>query len=63
MTAPSSKLHPMIASQVANAGIRLIQIEAVAKHLSDLMKDVHGGEWRVQIEHQHNFIMVAGKFK
>ncbi len=55
----TSSVHPMIATAAANAGIRMAQIEAVANHLADLMRQAHGGRWRVQIEHEHGFVMVA----
>lgn len=45
--------------QFANADIRMVQIEAVAKHLAILMEEVHGGSWRVQIDHENEFLMVA----
>jgi len=61
MTKPSTKLHPMIAQQIANAGIRLAQIDAVAAHLADLMREAHGREFRIQVEHEVGLIVIARK--
>jgi len=61
MTKPATKLHPMIVQAVTNADLRREQIDAVAAHLANLMKEVHGGEWRIQTEHELGFIVIAMK--
>ncbi|WP_413710655.1 hypothetical protein [Rhizobium sp. Rhizsp82] len=61
MTKPATKLHPMIVQAATNADLRRVQIDAVAAHLADLMREVHGGDWRIQAEHELHFIVVAMK--
>jgi len=61
MTTPVAKLHPSITAQFANAEIRAVQVEAVANHLASLMKEIHGGNWRVQIDHEVGLVMVVVK--
>ena len=34
-------------------------IEQDAKSLADTMKAVHGGEWRIQIDHEVGFVLVV----
>lgn len=36
------------------------RVRRLAGELSDAMKEVHGGEWRVQIDHQAGFALVVG---
>ncbi|AYD02231.1 hypothetical protein [Neorhizobium sp. NCHU2750] len=54
----TSTIHPMLQTQVANASIRAVQIAAVAKHLADLMREVHGGRWRTVISHDTGFVLI-----
>lgn len=42
MTAPATKVHPMLATAATNARIQAVQINAVATHLAQLMHDYHG---------------------
>lgn len=41
-----------ITAQVRNADIRAQQIEAVARHLAQLMDNLHGEECRFTISHE-----------
>ena len=38
-----------------------LQIERDAAFIATAMALIHGGDWRVQIEHDHKFIMIAGR--
>lgn len=35
------------------------EVAAVADYLRHLLKDMHGGEWRLQIDHEHQFVLLA----
>ncbi|OEC94406.1 hypothetical protein [Rhizobium sp. YK2] len=37
------------------------EISETAYRLAFLLKEAHGDHWRVQIEHDHKFIMIAGR--
>lgn len=35
------------------------RVRLAAQHLADLMQELHGGRWRIQIEHEHGFAVAA----
>lgn len=41
------------------AEVLLTTIERLSKHIGKLMQEAHGGQWRVQIEHDDEFITIA----
>lgn len=46
--------HALISAEAAMAEVR-----AAAEYLSGAMQRIHGGNWRIQIEHEDLFVMIA----
>lgn len=65
MTNRTATLSPAIITQIANAGIKIIQIEAVASHLAELMAAAHGDDWEVCTSHKAGaeFILIKPKME
>ncbi|MCK8779053.1 hypothetical protein M0654_03545 [Rhizobium sp. NTR19] len=61
MSRPTVALPRSITSQFKNAEILTAQIEAVTKHLSQLMDELHGEECQFDISHEAGveFILVS----
>lgn len=53
------KLHPDFAKAIGAGIADAAAIERDAKRLADLMKAVHGGDWRIQVDHECHFVMVV----
>ncbi len=53
---PQSLLSSCAAGEAA-AG----EIQNVANYLAELMREFHGCEYSIQIDHQVRFILIAGK--
>ncbi len=65
MTRPKQDIHPLIVSQVANAKLLAIQIEAAAKRLAQLMDQLHGREFKFMVSHEDGgeMVMIAHGLK
>lgn len=51
--------HPSF-TKAALAGAAVVaEIEATAAHLEQLMRDIHGGHWRIDIDHTAGFVLVV----
>jgi hypothetical protein len=55
-TAPSKTLPACIARLQTDPDRRL---RVAVRHVATLMKEIHGGDWRIQIDHEHGFVLVA----
>lgn len=52
-------LPASLSSQVLSGVAAAEEIQQVADYLADLMRGVHGGDWRVAVNHEARFVMVA----
>lgn len=53
--------HPLILVAAAEAPAKMKRVERVAEMLTKLMQDIHGGGWRIQIDHEVRLIVIAEK--
>ncbi len=51
--------HPLIAAAVKAASDKQDEIRLSAEGLARLLQEVHGWEFRIQIEHDVAFVMIA----
>lgn len=52
-------MHATLIKAVCEGSAVFAEVEAAAKCLADAMERAHGGRWRIQIEHEHQFATVA----
>lgn len=52
-------MHATLIKAACTGSAVLAEVEAAAKRLADAMERAHGGSWRIQIEHENEFVMVA----
>ncbi|MDX8502414.1 hypothetical protein RFM99_28925 [Mesorhizobium sp. VK4C] len=45
----------------AEAKARIAEIDVAAKYVAHLMEGLHGGDWRVKIDHRLGFVLMVGK--
>jgi hypothetical protein len=38
-------------------------VRSMANIIAETMEDLHGGEWRVEIDHMRGFVLIAPNFK
>ncbi|KNY35578.1 hypothetical protein [Agrobacterium sp. SUL3] len=55
-------LPASLSSQVRNGVAAHDEIQQVADYLADLMRGVYGGDWRVSVNHEARFVMIAEDF-
>lgn len=58
-SAPKIAIPAILAHATKGATEKRKRAERLAALLADLMAEMHGGEWRVQIEHEPNVAMVV----
>ena len=51
-------LHSDISKQFSQAASAIEEVRAVAEYLAELMRGIHGGDWRIQIDHDIEFIFI-----
>ncbi|KQM34573.1 hypothetical protein ASF03_21225 [Rhizobium sp. Leaf68] len=57
------KLHPALKRQLVGGADLLQEVEQVANHLADLMRQIHGDDWSVHIDHDAGcYVSVARNF-
>jgi hypothetical protein len=62
MTSLSPRALPPCLQKLALTGRNAAdEVQAVASYLAELMRDIHGGDWRIQIEHEHELIVIASR--
>lgn len=54
----STVLPPDITKQLDGGKDLLAKVERAAHDLADLMQEIHGKTWRVQIEHEENVALI-----
>ncbi|MCP2132963.1 hypothetical protein D3C87_1216180 [compost metagenome] len=52
-------LPASLSLQVLNGISAAEEIQQAADYLADLMRGVYGGDWRVSINHENRFVMIA----
>lgn len=52
-------LPQSLLSQRATGEAAAAEVQQVADYLAELMRGIHGYEWRILIDHQVRFIMIA----
>lgn len=59
----SQTLHPDLQRQLIGGADLLAEVEQVANYLADLMREIHGDHWSVNIDHDAGcFVSVARDF-
>lgn len=53
------KLHPDFAKAIGAGITDAAAIEHDVTRVVDSMKAVHGGNWRIQIDHEHHFVLIV----
>lgn len=57
-------LHPALERQLLCGADLLREVEQVANYLADLMRQIHGDDWSVDIDHDAGcFVSVARNFR
>ncbi len=59
--APSLAIHPTIVRAVLSAVAAEAEVRAAAEYLAEVMLRIHGGNWRIDIDHEARFIMVVDR--
>lgn len=57
--ARSSRAQEIMAKAVKDAGRRERQVHDMSKVLADLLQEIHGGSWSVDINHRTQFVLIA----
>ncbi|MGB3814040.1 MAG: hypothetical protein WA950_12515 [Shinella sp.] len=60
--APSLAIHPSIAQAVLSATVAQAEVRAAADYLAEAMKRIHGGNWRVSIDHMSQLVTISRNF-
>jgi len=55
-------LHPDLQRQLIGGADLLAEAEIAARYLSGIMQEIHGGDWRINVNHENCFAMVARDF-
>jgi len=50
--------HPILTQASCAVAGDIAEVQAIANHLAQVMKRIHGREWRVEIEHDAEVAMV-----
>ncbi|MBB4407069.1 MULTISPECIES: hypothetical protein [Agrobacterium tumefaciens complex] len=58
-TAPT--LHPSIVKASLAAKAAEMEVQAAAEYLADAMARIHGGKWKIDIAHEHHFVMIFNR--
>jgi hypothetical protein len=51
--------HPIVTTATVAAAAAVAEVQTAADLLAEAMRKIHGGSWRVQVEHESTFVMVA----
>lgn len=58
----ASTLHPNITRQLLGDRDLLSEIDQTVKQLAALMAEMHGGPWKIGVNHDHCFAIVSRDF-
>lgn len=62
MGAGASAIHPALIKASLAANAAEAEVQQVAHYLAELLRDIHGGNWRVNINHSSLFVCIAYDF-
>ncbi|WPE22504.1 hypothetical protein [Shinella zoogloeoides] len=57
--APSLAIHPSIVKAALSATNEMAEAQAAANYLAETMQRIHGGMWRVKINHVNECVTVS----
>ncbi|CAK7258669.1 protein of unknown function [Shinella sp. WSC3-e] len=60
---PRPAIPASLASQLLTSSLAADEVTSVANYLAELMQGLHGGQWRVSINHDSCFVCIARDFK
>lgn len=58
MSAGARPIHPAIVKATISAAAAEAEARAAAEYLAEVMQSIHGGSWRIDIDHEVRFIMI-----
>jgi len=59
--APKKSMHPEIIKATLSATSAEMEVRAAAEYLAEAMKRIHGGLWKIDIDHVAGFILVSDR--
>lgn len=61
MGADVRPIHPDLIKATLAASAAQAEVCAAAEYLADAMRRIHGGSWRIQIDHEVRFVMIVDR--
>lgn len=58
----TASLHPDLQLQLIVGTDLAAEVEQAARYLSELLKEIHGGDWRINVNHESCFVLVSRDF-
>jgi len=55
----NTAVKAVCADAIAKADVQVQGIQAMAEFIRDAMQRIHGGEWRIQIDHDARFVFIT----
>jgi len=55
----TASLHPDLQRQLIVGTDLAAEVEQAARYLSELMQEIHGGDWHINVNHEVCFAMVS----
>lgn len=52
-------MHDALIRAACTADAVFVEVRTAAKRLAEAMERAHGGRWRIQVDHEHQFATVA----
>lgn len=62
MGADARPIHPALVKAALSAGSVHAEVQAIAEHLADLLRGIHGGDWDIMIDHQVQLVAISRDF-
>ena len=59
MGASGNTIHPALLEAARSATTATAELKAGLDLVAGVMERIHGGRWRVQIDHEEGFVLVA----
>ncbi|UXS31344.1 hypothetical protein FY152_04245 [Agrobacterium tumefaciens] len=54
-------LHPSLVKATLAANAAEMDVQAAAEYLADAMARIHGGKWKIDVSHEHHFILIVNR--
>lgn len=54
-------IHPSLVRATIGAMAEEAEVRIAAQYLAEVMRDIHGGNWKIDICHEHQFIMIVNR--